>query len=54
MRLLASPELQMVFDATQELLSALSVADREAILGGNARRFYGLDCASADSARASI
>ena len=31
------------FDATDALLSGLPVADREAILGGNARRFYGLD-----------
>ena len=30
-------------DATAELLSDLPVDDREAILGGNARRFYGLD-----------
>ena len=29
--------------ATESLLSGLTVADREAILGGNARRFYGLD-----------
>jgi L-fuconolactonase len=29
--------------ATGTLLSGLTVAEREAILGGNARRFYGLD-----------
>jgi L-fuconolactonase len=29
--------------ATDTLLSGLSAADREAILGGNAWRFYGLD-----------
>ena len=31
------------FDATDELLSDLPADDREAILGGNAWRFYGLD-----------
>lgn len=30
-------------DATAELLTDLPVDEREAILGGNARRFYGLD-----------
>ena len=44
--LLAARSYQEVFDALQVCLAGLSEAEKALVLGENARRFYGLECAA--------